>query len=312
MRSKIVGVWLLILMSFVFQPVALKAAPQGRVRPLQQKKYKLSVCALLKNEERYLREWIEYHRMVGVDHFYLYDIGCTDRSIDVLRPYIRERIVTLVNWPIGRYCRDSDPAFVWALSTQVSAYENAAKFRAIRETKWLVCLDVDEFLVPPYVNNLVEILDRYDSCPGVVLPSQFYDASSMNTLPPKNLIIQTTELAPAPQIEVEKTVKKMIFKPEHCAGFLWPPYECCFKNDQTPVYLSKNEIRINQYVNRFNGYLQFAKVKRKLHVDNRLLSDEEAFELLVNGYEIDDQERAIERFAPELLKRLGYDGSWKR
>lgn len=299
-----------ILFAFVFHLAGLNAQ-EKRLRPIQQKKYKLSVCALIKNEERYLREWIEYHRMVGVDHFYLYDIGCTDRTVDVLRPYVRDRLVTLVNWPIGKYCRDSDPAFVWALSTQVSAYENAAKFRAIKETKWLVCLNVDEFLVPPYVNNLGEILDRYDSCPGIVLPSTFFDASSMNTMPPKNLVIQTTELAAKPAEALERSVKKMIFKPELCEGFKWPPYECCFKNQEKPALVSKSEIRINQYVNRFNGYLQFAKSKRKLYVDNRQLSDEETYDLLVNGYEIDDQERAIERFAPALMKKLGYDTSWK-
>ena len=57
-----------ILFAFVFHLAGLNAQ-EKRLRPIQQKKYKLSVCALIKNEERYLREWIEYHRMVG-DAFY--------------------------------------------------------------------------------------------------------------------------------------------------------------------------------------------------------------------------------------------------
>lgn len=34
-----------------------------------------TVClaAILKYEEPFLDEWIVYHRMLGIDHFYLYD-----------------------------------------------------------------------------------------------------------------------------------------------------------------------------------------------------------------------------------------------
>ena len=33
------------------------------------KKYYVSVCAIFKNEGKYLREWIEYHLTAGVEHF---------------------------------------------------------------------------------------------------------------------------------------------------------------------------------------------------------------------------------------------------
>ena len=35
--------------------------------------YDLSVCAIFKDEASYLKEWIEYHKLVGVQHFYLYE-----------------------------------------------------------------------------------------------------------------------------------------------------------------------------------------------------------------------------------------------
>ena len=38
-----------------------------------QFKYKLSITTLFKYEVDFLREWIEYHRAVGVEHFYLYE-----------------------------------------------------------------------------------------------------------------------------------------------------------------------------------------------------------------------------------------------
>ena len=57
--------------------------------------YELGIVTMFRNEANYLKEWIEYHRLVGVDHFYLYNLGSTDRYLNVLRPYIKEKIVTL-------------------------------------------------------------------------------------------------------------------------------------------------------------------------------------------------------------------------
>ncbi|GMO23401.1 MAG: hypothetical protein Ta2B_02600 [Termitinemataceae bacterium] len=38
----------------------------------------LSIVAIVKNEASYIKEWIEYHRLVGVDRFYIYDDNSTD------------------------------------------------------------------------------------------------------------------------------------------------------------------------------------------------------------------------------------------
>lgn len=276
----------------------------------KNKKYKLSICAIVKNEEKFLREWIEYHRLVGVDHFYIYDIGNAEKTMAVLRPYVRQNIVSLIPWPYGSREYDKEKPFMWALSTQVPAYENAAKYRAIRETKWLVNLDVEEFLVPPSVNNLGEILDRYESYPGVVLPSNYFDASRIDCVPKRNLVIQSIELISAPKVDVQRSVKKVIFKPDHCEGFLWPPYECVFTDGVKPVELSKAEMRINHYVNRFSGFLNFARNKDRLILDHCSLNEDEKVALLDVGYEIEDSEGVIQRFAPALLRKLGFEPGW--
>lgn len=37
------------------------------------RKYNLTICALVPGETRFLSEWLLYHRLLGVDHFSLYD-----------------------------------------------------------------------------------------------------------------------------------------------------------------------------------------------------------------------------------------------
>ena len=59
----------------------------------------LSVCAIYKNEARYLAEWIEFHLLAGVEHFFLYDNNSTDDHREVLAPYVRAGVVTVTDWP---------------------------------------------------------------------------------------------------------------------------------------------------------------------------------------------------------------------
>ena len=40
--------------------------------------YYSSICAIFKDEARFLREWLEYHRLIGIEHFYLYNNFSTD------------------------------------------------------------------------------------------------------------------------------------------------------------------------------------------------------------------------------------------
>ncbi|WP_281510165.1 glycosyltransferase family 92 protein [Muribaculum gordoncarteri] len=36
-------------------------------------RYMFAICAIFRNEARYMREWIEYHLLIGVDHIFLYN-----------------------------------------------------------------------------------------------------------------------------------------------------------------------------------------------------------------------------------------------
>ena len=268
-------------------------------------RYKLSICAVFKNEERYLKEWIEYHLLAGVDHFYLYNNGSTDRFSGVLRPYIRAGIVTFVQWPDNLGPLNENNMFMWSLSTLVSAYENALKFKALNKTQWMVFLDVDEFLVPSE-KNLKNLLEKYEKFPGITISAKSFDASSTLSVPGRRLMIETVELVKPTPGHPHKRVAKTIFKPALCSGFTWPPYKCLFKDDEQPIEVPKSELCINHYENRFKGNLLHGKSKDVLHVDNRMLTQEESSHLLEIGYEIEDQEKAIFRFMPDLLKKMGY------
>lgn len=49
-------------------------------------KYRVSLCLIFKNEAPFLKEWLDYHLTIGVDHFYLYNNNSDDDFKRVLRP----------------------------------------------------------------------------------------------------------------------------------------------------------------------------------------------------------------------------------
>ncbi len=278
---------------------------QAKHAPAASKKYELSICSLFKNEAKFLKEWIEFHRLVGVDHFYLYNNGSVDNYLEILEPYLKKGIVTLIQWPDRTKSVAEDDAYMWALSTQVIAYENAIKLQAV-DTKWLIFADIDDFILPARGSTLKEILNRYDDFSGILLSSDFYDASEVNVLPKRKLLIETVEMTNALPQNVQRCFEKMIVKPQSCKGFHWPPYKCVFNDNLQPVKMDRHEIRINHYIHRKRNPWQFAKIKEKIQVDHQIISDEERFQLLDAGFEIEDQERLIYRFVPELLKKMGF------
>ena len=290
----------LLLVLFIYctlAPPSLEAV--HKFPKTKTKKYNLSVAAVFRNEAKYLKEWIEFHRLVGVDHFYLYNTGSTDRYMDALKGYIKDGIVTLIQWP--DFSKEKEEH--WALGCQVPAYENAIKWAAVNETKWLVFLDVDEFLFPIDGKDLTEVIEKYKQYPGVILSHAFFDASRAHTLPKRNLVIEATEMRAPPPPNPVRTFEKMIFKPELCTYFTWPPYRFVFKDDQAPVKLSKWEGRINRYIDRNTpGLFDLRKLKTPLRIDYRS-AEQEVNELLEVGYEVEDH--TIDRFVPILRKKMG-------
>src|SRR5579864_7571033 len=100
-------------------------------------KYNLSICAIFKNEAKYLKEWIEFHRLIGVDHFYLCNNNSTDNFKQLLRPYTSKGVITLIPWPDNWGYLSEENGHLWTLGTQIPAYEYVARFKARNETKWL-------------------------------------------------------------------------------------------------------------------------------------------------------------------------------
>lgn len=115
-------------------------------------RYEVAIGAYFKNEARYLDEWLAFHHGVGVTHFYLYNDGSDDDYRDVLAPWQRRGLVSLIDWPTH--------------GTQVTAYNDCIR-RCRKEARWLALIDIDEFLFSPSMPRLPEALAAYRDVPAI-------------------------------------------------------------------------------------------------------------------------------------------------
>lgn len=120
---------------------------------ISEKMYNVSICAIFKNEAPYLREWIEFNHIIGIEHFYLYNNNSEDDYESVLKPYIESGLVTLIDWPQNQK----------QMECYMECIDNYAS-----KTKWLGFIDIDEFIVPKSTDSIYEFLKPFEKKAGSV------------------------------------------------------------------------------------------------------------------------------------------------
>jgi hypothetical protein len=117
--------------------------------------FPLVICAIFKNEGLYIKEWIEFHLLMGVKKFYLYNNNSTDDYEKILNPYINRGIVNLINWPMQA------PSVLSVNNPQLFAYADFIK--RMNNTKiWAAFIDIDEFLFSP-IGSLSDYFEQIDN-----------------------------------------------------------------------------------------------------------------------------------------------------
>lgn len=151
----------------------------------------LVIAAIFKHENAYLREWIEFHRLVGVDHFYLYDNDCGDAARALLAPYEEEGVVTRHDWIHFDGTRHDKPTRLGGRDKNHMAFGHAAAHYRDR-CAWMLKIDIDEFLVPLASESVRPSLDAYDRSRvrGIQVPRINYGHSGHLDRPP-GLVVES-------------------------------------------------------------------------------------------------------------------------
>lgn len=113
----------------------------------------LSVCCIVKDENDYLPEWLDYHRKIGAEHFYIYDNGSKIPVKDIVQTIGYEQFVTVTSIP--------------GQNMHVKAYQHCIDNFGCN-SKWIAFIDMDEFIVPKNETaSLPQLLKKYEDYGGL-------------------------------------------------------------------------------------------------------------------------------------------------
>lgn len=207
-------------------------------------KYELAIFSIFQNEAPYMVEWLEFHKLQGVEHFYLYNNKSTDNFRKVLEPYIKDKVVTLRDWSYSY--EDGDHA-AW-ITIQSDAYMDCIQLRK-KEATWIAFIDLDEYLFCPSGEKLPSFLKSYTDYGGLCVNWQKFGTSNVEDIPDGYLFIERLTSCSNPQ-DKENRLFKSIVQPKHVKE-CQSAHHFIYKDDKFAVDANfapmKNEFRRSNF-----------------------------------------------------------------
>ena len=154
-------------------------------------KYFLSLLCIIKNEE-YLEEFLLYHYLLGVEHFFIYDNESTIPLQKRLEHEFFRNVCTIIPFP-GKV-------------KQVEAYNHCINHTK-QLTEWLAIIDGDEFILPKNHDNLVDFLKNYKDYKAIGINWMNFGSNHHEKKQP-GLLMKNYTLCEASQNKHVKTICK--------------------------------------------------------------------------------------------------------
>ena len=203
-------------------------------------KYELALVAILKDEAPYQKEWLEYHLLAGVDHFYIY---CNDDDVSILKeiwqPYIDKGLADFIDFPGKR--------------PQMAAYQDAVQ-RFKYECRYMTFIDGDEFLYPLSDKSIMEvvneIMDKAPLAESLSIYWQFFGSSGQQKADYSKGVLE--RFLHRATNDRSDECGKIIVNPRSIKEFITPHYVIHFDGQYT--------IKDNGNVGGFTGHISAEKI----------------------------------------------------
>lgn len=144
-------------------------------------RYGLAAMIRVKDEARFLPEWLAHHLNVGVEHVFVYDNNSTDDVASVIAPFIDRGFVTYVPWPRVPASPSCHIDFLARLGGT---------------SRWVAFFDADEFLFEATPGALLEILRTSERRPAIAVNWRYFGSAGHETIP-RGLVTERFDRADA-------------------------------------------------------------------------------------------------------------------
>ncbi len=171
----------------------------------------MAIVLIVRNEAAHIAEWADFHARAGARGFLVYDNGCTDDTLPILRDRLGDRM-TVVPWRqiftdarLRREIHNQALSYAHAVSNFGAAY------------RWMAFIDADEFLVPKDASDLDGALAHLDgTVRNISLPWHMFGHSG-HAAPPEGGLLRNYLMRAADPMSDERGIRqfKCIVDPCH-------------------------------------------------------------------------------------------------
>lgn len=190
----------------------------NRIRP------KVCICCIAKNENRYIREFIEYYQKLGIDHISIYDNNDPDGEVfnDVIQDYMDSGYVNIFN--VRGAKRYQNRAYT-------EFYDKHHK-----EYDYIFFCDIDEFLVLHFDETIQDYLTRsiFDDAQVIHINWKVYGDGDNIKYDPRPVMKRFTNI-----FEPERETPNSIMMYDHVKSIVRcdvDPGAIVFRDPHTPYY----------------------------------------------------------------------------
>ncbi|MCB0824777.1 MAG: glycosyltransferase family 92 protein [Armatimonadetes bacterium] len=202
----------------------------------------LSIFVRCFNEGIYLDEFIAFHLAMGVDHIYIYDNASKDNTAEVLKPWVERGVVTHVLWPNKPPSPTADVDCV---------------VRCRDKTRWLMCIDADEFVFPVEGDSLVPILQEFEAHKGISVANLFFGSSNHEKRPDGLVIEAYTGCGDKLSRNVKSIIDpRSVILNKNSHYWIHKGWSQCVDENHKPIqggsalHPTANKIRLNHYYSK--------------------------------------------------------------
>lgn len=194
---------------------------------------KVCVCTLGKNENKYVREFVEHYEKYGVDKIYLYDNNDIDGEIfeNVINDYNENGFLDILNWRGKK-------------GKQIKIINHCYRHN-YKNYDWLIFFDIDEFIYIKDYPYLKSFLNKYKfkNCPLIYLNLVCHTDNNLLYYENKSLFKRFPEIVPNTKLGGKKLEVKFMLR------------------GHIPHIIIKNQHFCNKKIPNCNGFGHKNKIK---------------------------------------------------
>lgn len=212
---------------------------------------RVAICAIFKNEEPYILEWIAHHRLIGITDFYIADNISTDGSSELLDLLNDNGLITRISWPT-----------IQGIKPQLPAYQKLVELSKNDGVDWALFIDADEFIIlDDNIQNIQSAIENItnndESVSGIALNWATYGSSNMITNPGNN-VLGNFEFRFKKDSSINRHYKSLI----KIKDFVSPgstPHE--FKIGETCKYINTAGVELSQPLSGMSDFVTWDNMK---------------------------------------------------